>query len=91
MMDEFTPWPKPYLLLPTTCGEILSWMIEIWIKKNLVSDINCKHRKSITPTPKKLLINNKLIKLQGMTSKCRVNISCDDTTLWFTIKIEQDN
>jgi hypothetical protein len=25
--------PKPYLLLLATCDEILSWIIEIWIKK----------------------------------------------------------
>ena len=30
--DEFIHWPKPYLL---TCDEILSQMIEIWIKKPL--------------------------------------------------------
>ena len=32
MMDAFIHWPKPYLLLPTTCDEILSWMIEIWME-----------------------------------------------------------
>ena len=32
MMDEFIHWPKPYLLLSTTCDDILSWMIEIWMK-----------------------------------------------------------
>ena len=30
--DEFIHWPKPYLLLSATCDEILSWMIEIWMK-----------------------------------------------------------
>ena len=41
MMDEFIHWPKPYLLLSPTCDEILSWMIEIWMKSNLVSDNDC--------------------------------------------------
>ena len=35
MMDEFMHWPKPYLLLLATFDEILSWKIEIWIKKSL--------------------------------------------------------
>ena len=34
-------WPKPYLLLSTTPDEILSWVIEIWMKFHLVSDSNC--------------------------------------------------
>ena len=46
MMDEFIHWPKPDLLLSATCDEILSWMIEIWMKMQFVSDINCK---SISP------------------------------------------
>ena len=41
MMDEFIHWPKPYLLLSATCDEILSSMIEIWMRKHLVSDSNC--------------------------------------------------
>ena len=40
-MDEFIDWPEPYLLLSTSCDEILSWMIEIWMKICLVSDNNC--------------------------------------------------
>jgi hypothetical protein len=32
MIDEFIYWPKPYLLLLATCDEMLSWMIEIWMK-----------------------------------------------------------
>ena len=32
MMDESIHWPQPYLLLSATCDEMLSWMIEIWIK-----------------------------------------------------------
>jgi hypothetical protein len=41
MMDEVIRWPKPYLLLSTTCHEMLSWMTTIWMKNNLVSDNNC--------------------------------------------------
>ena len=41
MMDEFIHWPKPYLLLPTTCDEMLSWMIKFWMKNHLVNDNNC--------------------------------------------------
>ena len=40
MMDEFICWPKPYVLLSATCDEILSWLIEIWMKIHLVSDSN---------------------------------------------------
>ena len=40
-MDEFIHWPKPFLLLSATCDDILSWMIEIWMKNNLVSDRKC--------------------------------------------------
>jgi hypothetical protein len=28
----FIYWPKPYLLLSTTCDEILSWMIEFGLR-----------------------------------------------------------
>jgi hypothetical protein len=41
MMDEFIHWLKPYLILLATCDEILSWMIEIWMKIHLVGDNNC--------------------------------------------------
>ena len=41
MMDEFIHWSKPYLYLSATCDEIMSWMIEIWMKKHLVCDNNC--------------------------------------------------
>jgi hypothetical protein len=41
MMDEFNHWPKPYLLLSATYDGILSWMIEIWMKNQLVSDSIC--------------------------------------------------
>ena len=35
LMEEFIHWPKPDLLLSTTCDEILSWM-----KNHVVSDSN---------------------------------------------------
>ena len=41
MMDEFIHSPKPELLLPATCDEILSRVIEIWMKTHLVSDNIC--------------------------------------------------
>ena len=36
MMDEFIHWPKPYLLLSTTCDEILPWMLTFWMENHLV-------------------------------------------------------
>jgi hypothetical protein len=43
MMDEFIHWPTPYLCLSTVaCDEALSWIIEIWMKSRLVSDMKCK-------------------------------------------------
>jgi hypothetical protein len=41
MMDEFILWPKPYILLLATCDEILSWMIEIWMKICFANARNC--------------------------------------------------
>ena len=38
VMDEFIQWPKTDLLLSTTCDEIMSWIIETWMKNHLVSD-----------------------------------------------------
>ena len=40
MIDEIIDWPKPYILLSTTCDENFSCTIEIWIKKHLESDSN---------------------------------------------------
>ena len=37
-MDEFIRWRKAFLLLSATRDEMLSWMIEIWMKNRLVSD-----------------------------------------------------
>ena len=41
MMDEFIHSPKLYLLLSATGDEMLSWMIEMWMKGHLVSDSTC--------------------------------------------------
>ena len=49
MMDEFIHWPKPYFLLWATCDDILSWMIENWMKNRSVSETNWQHCKSIIP------------------------------------------
>ena len=40
MMDDLIRWLKPYLHLSTICDDILSWMIEIWMKDYVVSDSN---------------------------------------------------
>jgi hypothetical protein len=31
-MDEFIHWQKPCFLFSSTCDELLSWMIEVWIE-----------------------------------------------------------
>ena len=41
MMDEFIHWLKPYLLFLVACDEILSWVIEIWMKNHLVNEGIC--------------------------------------------------
>ena len=41
LMDVCIYWPKPYLLLSSSCDEMLSWMLETWMKNHLVSDNNC--------------------------------------------------
>ena len=60
MMDEFIHWPKPYLLLSATCDEILSWVIEVWMKNHLVSDGNC-NTVNLDPPPN-------FLKKRGMTN-----------------------
>jgi hypothetical protein len=40
-MDEFIHRPRPYLLLSPIGDEILTWMIEDWMRNHLLSDINC--------------------------------------------------
>ena len=68
---------KSYLLLLATYDEILSWLIEIWMKNCLVSSSNYKCN-----PPKKL---------QGMENNVRLTFSVGDTTPRFTISIEQDD
>ena len=69
MMDEFIHWPKPYLLLSATCDEILSWMIEIWMKNHLVSDNNCN------------IVKIKSLKyLQGMANNVGLKSSVGDNS-----------
>ena len=48
MMDVFIHWPTPDLLLSKTCDEIVSWMIEICMKNNLVTS-NCNTVKLKSP------------------------------------------
>jgi hypothetical protein len=55
MMNEFKRWSKSYLLLLATYDKILSWLIEIWMKKYLVSNSNCKYN-----PPKIITRNDKL-------------------------------
>ena len=56
-MDEFIHWPKPYLLLSTTCDEILSRMIEIWMKNHLVSDSDYNYNTiNLQSPPKKNIL-----------------------------------
>ena len=79
MMDEFIHWPTSYLLLSTTCDEILSWMIAIWMKNHSVSDRNCNTVNLLSPK-----------NWQGMTNIVGLTFSVGDTVPWFTISIEQD-
>ena len=85
-MDEYIHWPKPYLLLSATCDEMLSWMINIWMKNYLVRDSNCNTANLHSPPPKK-----KQKTKQGMTNNVGLTFSVGDTIPRFTISIEQDN
>jgi hypothetical protein len=80
MMNEFIHWLTPYLLLSSTCDEMLSWMIEVWMNNQLVSDVNCNTINIVSPP-----------KSQGMTNNVGLTFSVGDTILRFTISIEQDN
>jgi hypothetical protein len=80
MMGEFIHWPKPYLLLSTTCDEIVSWMLEIWMKKQLVSDNNYNIVNLYPPK-----FSQRMTKYVGLT------FSVSDTISQFTTSIEQDN
>jgi hypothetical protein len=76
MMDEFIRWPKPYRLLSATSDEIWTWMIELWMKIDLVSASNCNTLNLKSPQ-----------KLQGMTNNVGLTFSVGDTTLCKTIRI----
>ena len=80
MMDPFIHWPNPYLLLSTTCDEILSWMIEIWMNIHSVSDGNCNTNIPQPPPPHNL---------QGMTKNVSLTFNVSDIIKQFTIIIEQ--
>ena len=41
LMDEVIHWLEPYFFLSKICDEILSWVVEIWMKNHLVSDSIC--------------------------------------------------
>ena len=86
MMDEFMCLPKPYLLLSTTCDVILPWMIEFWMKNNLLSDSNCI-TVDLYSHPKKQYIK----KIEGVTNNGGLTCSVGDTTPWFPISNEQYN
>jgi hypothetical protein len=62
MMDEFIHWPKPYLVVSSTCDEIFSWMIEIWMKNHLVTEETY----------------NPQINLQGMTNNDGLTFNVGD-------------
>ena len=68
MMDELIHWSKPCLLLSATCGEILSWLIEIWMKVHLVSDSSCNSVNLESPHPQ----------LQRMTNNVGFTFSVGD-------------
>ena len=83
MMEEFIQWLKCYLLLSATCDEILSWMIDFWMKISLEHDNNCNTIVLNLWFPKNL---------QGITYNGELSISVGDTIpQLFTISIEQEN
>ena len=51
-MNEFIHWPKPYYPLSTTWGEILLWLIEIWMKNHFVND-SSYNIVNLNPPPRK--------------------------------------
>ena len=74
---------NPNLLRSATRDEIVSWVIEIWLKNHLVSDSNCN-------TVKLCMILQKI--WQGMTNNVvGLTFSVGDTTLRFTVLIEQQD
>ena len=79
MMNKFIHWPNATFSLSTTCDEILSWMIEIWMKNHLVSVKNYNTIYLFSPK-----------KLQRMTNNVGLTFSVGDTTWWFINNIEQE-
>jgi hypothetical protein len=73
------PLAKTHLLLSVACDEILSWIIEIWMKNHLVNDNNCN------------TVNLESSKKLRVTNNVALTFSVSDTVLQFTISIEQDN
>ena len=71
-----------FLLLSTTCDEIWSWMIEIWMRIHSVSKwLSLQHRKfRIRPKSYK-----------GLTNNVGLTFSVGDTIWRSTISVEQDN
>jgi hypothetical protein len=49
MMDDFIHHPNPCLLLLATCDAMLSWVVEIWMKKHFISDSNCNIVNPLSP------------------------------------------
>ena len=70
MKDEFIHRSKSYLLLSATCDEILSWIIQIWMKNHLVTDSDCNTVNLQSPQ-----------NLQGMTFNVGLTFGVGDTTL----------
>ena len=64
----------------------MSWMFEVWKENHLVSDSNCN-----IVNPKSMIIYNPPKKNQGMINNVGLAFSVGNTTLQFTISIEQDN
>jgi len=72
---------NPTFLLSTTCNEMLSLMIENWMKNHLVSDHICN---TIVYNPPKRF-TKKMAYNVGLT------FSVGNTTSQFSTSIEQDN
>ena len=80
MMDEFIHWQKPNLLLRATCDELLSWMIENWMKNHLVKDSDCNNVNLQSPET-----------ITRTTNNGGLPFSVGRTMPRSTISIEQDN
>ena len=49
-----------YILLSTTCDEILRWMMEIWMKNHLVSDNN-RNTANLIPPKKNFFLQRTVV------------------------------